>query len=71
MTKLYLTAEEVADALGISKGHAYVLIRECNEELKKQGFIVIAGRVPVKYFCEKYYGFTEMFMNGAGRVVKA
>ena len=70
MTKLYLTAEEVADALGISKGHAYVIIRECNEELKKQGFIVIAGKVPVKYFCEKYYGFTELFIGTTGRAVK-
>ena len=66
MTKLYLTADEVADALGISKGHAYVIIRECNDELRKQGFIVIAGKIPVKYFCVKYYGLTEIFMKKMG-----
>lgn len=58
MAKIYLTADDVAEALGISKGHAYVLIRECNAELKKQGYICIAGKVPVKYFSEKYYGFS-------------
>lgn len=36
MGKVYLTADEVAEALGISKGHAYVLIRECNNELRKK-----------------------------------
>lgn len=59
MGKVYLTADEVAEALGISKGHAYVLIRECNNELRKKGFLCISGKVPIKYFSEKYYGFEE------------
>ena len=32
-----LTAGDVAEVLGISKGHAYKLIRELNEELKASG----------------------------------
>lgn len=63
MSKIYLTAEEVAEALGISKGHAYVIIRECNAELRDKGYICIAGKVPIKFFCEKYYGFTETLMK--------
>lgn len=65
MAKVYMTADDVADALGISKGHAYVIIRACNAELKKQGYICIAGKVPIKYFSEKYYGFS--LKNGERR----
>lgn len=51
----YLTVEEVKKILGISASKAYVIIRQLNNELKAKGYIVIAGRVPKKYFMEKYY----------------
>lgn len=57
MRKNYLTAEDVAKELGISKPTAYVIIRECNEELKAQGYITIAGKVPTAYFAKKWFGF--------------
>ena len=57
-TKIYLTAEEVAKILGISKGHSYKLIRKMNKELEKKGFLFVAGKIPVAYFEERYYGFT-------------
>ena len=41
-----LTAGEVAETLGVSKGHAYKLIRELNEELQSKGYLVVAGKVP-------------------------
>lgn len=53
---LYYTALEVAEILGVSRGHAYKIVKELNEELRRKGYIVIAGRVPKKFFCEKYYG---------------
>jgi len=38
--ELFVRAEEVAEALGISKPYAYKLVREMNEELKqKQGVL--------------------------------
>lgn len=54
--KIYYTAEEVSAMLGISMGTSYRLIRNLNKELKEKGFIVIAGKLPIKYFEEKYYG---------------
>lgn len=54
-----MTAEEVAEVLGVSKGHAYKLIRALNEELQAQGYLVVAGKVPTKYFQEKFYGATS------------
>lgn len=55
--RMYITASELADYLGISKGLAYKLIRELNQELAKKGYIVIAGKCPRRYIEEKYYGF--------------
>ena len=37
-------------------GHAYKLIRQLNEELKKAGYLVVAGKVPVVYFKKRFYG---------------
>ena len=56
LKKIYYTAEDVSIMLGISIGTSYRIIRKLNKELKEQGFIVIAGKLPIKYFQEKYYG---------------
>lgn len=56
--KVYITATELADYLGVSTGMAYKLIRELNKELAAKGYIVIAGKCPRRYFEEKYYGFS-------------
>jgi len=54
--KIYITANELAEMLGVSVGHAYKLIRKLNEELKAKGFITISGRVNRQYFYERLYG---------------
>ena len=48
--KMYITADEVAELLGVSRGYAYKVIRGLNDELKAKGFRVISGKVPRKYF---------------------
>ena len=55
---LYYTANEVMEMLGISRGHAYKIVKRLNEELSSKGFIVVAGKVPKKYFAEHFYGLT-------------
>ncbi len=54
---LFIKVEEIAKELDVSKPYAYKLVREMNEELRKKGFITIAGRVSREYFKEKFYGF--------------
>lgn len=54
--KLYYTAAEVAQLLGISVGATYKLFREWNKELSTKHYLVIAGKIPVAYFNEKVYG---------------
>ncbi len=55
-TKLFYTAAEVASMLGISVGQSYKILRQWNEELQKKHYLVIAGKIPVKFFLEKVYG---------------
>lgn len=58
MNCLYYTASDVQELLGISKGMAYKIIKQLNEKLEKQGYIVIAGKIPRKFFNEHYYGLS-------------
>ena len=53
---LYYSASDVMEMLGISKAQAYKIMRQLNEELASKGFIVVAGKVPKKYFAEHVYG---------------
>lgn len=52
----FMNAESVADFMDISLPTAYKLIRKLNMELKDQGYIIISGKVPTKYFLKKFYG---------------
>lgn len=52
----FITSSEVALELGVSKSHAYKIMRELNNELKAKNFMVIAGKVSRKFFEEKFYG---------------
>lgn len=54
-----LTAGDVAEVLGISKGHEYKLIRELNEELKASGYLIVAGKIPRAFFETKFYGYSQ------------
>lgn len=57
MRAQFITAEEVAAMLGISRSKSYQLVREINKELKGQGYITISGKCPIQYFKQKFYGF--------------
>ena len=41
--KMYVTADEAAQILGVSRGYAYKIIRGLNNELKEKGYRVISG----------------------------
>ena len=54
-SKVFYTADDVAELLTISRPTAYRIIRKLNDEFAEKGFIIISGRVPKKYFDEKFY----------------
>ncbi|NLO10354.1 MAG: HTH domain-containing protein [Clostridiales bacterium] len=56
--KLFITAAEMAECLGVSKSHAYKIIKKLNDQLKSDGYMTVTGKVSRKYFVEKFYGVT-------------
>ncbi|MEG1336746.1 MAG: HTH domain-containing protein [Clostridiales bacterium] len=49
----FMSVQEVADELGVSKSYAYKVVKQLNEELKKLGYLTVAGRVNAQYFHKK------------------
>ena len=56
MRAQFITAEEVQQVLGISRSKAYQIVQAMNRELKSAGYITIAGKCPIQYFKQKFYG---------------
>ena len=56
MRAQFITAEEVQQVLGVSRSKAYQIIQAMNRELKSAGYITIAGKCPIQYFKQKFYG---------------
>ena len=54
--KIYYSAADIAAMLGVSTGKAYKILREMNKDLSDRGFLTIAGKIPVEYFKERWYG---------------
>ena len=59
MKKIYYTAAEVAEMLGVSRATAYEIVKKLNEELENLGYIVVKGKVAKAYFHTKIYGMAE------------
>ena len=55
--KYYLTADDVATMLSVSRAKAYQIIRILNKQLEEQGKITIRGRVNRKYFEKQMIDF--------------
>jgi len=51
-----MNAQEVAELLGTSKAYAYKLIQKLNEELAKEGYITIQGKVNRSFLKKRIYG---------------
>ena len=51
--KAFLTVEEVAAEMGVSKSYAYKIVKQLNEELQQMGYLTVAGRINAYYFRKK------------------
>lgn len=58
--KAYITASELSELLGISVSRAYRLIHDMNKELANEGYLTVSGRVPTRYFEERWYSGNEI-----------
>ena len=57
MSAQFITAEEVQQILSVSRSKSYQIVRQLNKELKAQGYLTVAGKCPIQYFKQKFYGF--------------
>ena len=58
--KLFLKAADVCELLEVSTTSAYEIIANLNSELEKKGYLVLNGKVPTKYFVERFYGIEDV-----------
>ena len=65
--KIYYSAKDISDMLDVSVSKAYGLIKIMNQELEKEGYLVISGKVPIAYFKKRWYGLgsTQQDLQGA------
>ena len=66
---IFMKAEEVMRALGVSQSEAYRIIKRLNEELKEKGYMVVSGRVSRRYLEEKIYGYKDCAAKDQAREV--
>ena len=53
MSNSFMRVDEVARELEVSKSYAYKLVQKLNKELKRMGYLTIAGRINKKFFYER------------------
>ena len=54
--KQFLNAGDVAARMEVSIPQAYKIIRRLNDELARQGYLTVSGKVSRAFFEEKVYG---------------
>lgn len=64
MKDYLIGAKEVSSLLGVSESMGYRIIKECNEELAKNGYITIRGKTPRVYLMERLGVKNEVVANG-------
>ena len=58
-TSAFISVAEIQKVLEVSESKAYRIVRSLNSELKKEGFLVLPGKVSRQYFNERFYGVPE------------
>lgn len=59
MTKQFYNAQELAQLLRVGVSTAYRLIKKMNDELERKGYITLAGKVPIAYVQERFFGVKD------------
>ncbi|MDD2979824.1 MAG: helix-turn-helix domain-containing protein [Hespellia sp.] len=51
--KTFMSVQDVADEIGVSKSYAYKIVKQMNKELQKMGYITVSSRVNTEFFKKK------------------
>ena len=58
-TNYMMTVEDVMKELGVKRSKAYSILKQLNEELVKEGYVAVRGKIPRPYWETKFYGFSQ------------
>ncbi|QDX01172.1 hypothetical protein DWB90_09285 [Staphylococcus chromogenes] len=66
MKPQYLTIKHIMRIAGVSRSKATSIVREMNQELEKEGYITVSGKVPVQLVREKmpYWDLSDEVVEG-------
>lgn len=58
-TNYMMTVDDVMNELGVKRGKAYSILKQLNEELVKDGYMAVRGKIPRPYWETKFYGYSR------------
>lgn len=54
-----MTVDDVMNELGVKRSKAYSILKQLNEELVKDGYMAVRGKIPRPYWETKFYGYSR------------
>ena len=61
-TNYMMTVDEVMEELGVKRSKAYSILKQLNDELAKEGYVAVRGKIPRPYWETKFYGCSQRAM---------
>lgn len=55
-TNYMMTVDDVMEELGVKRSKAYSILKQLNDELTKEGYVTVRGKIPRPYWETKFYG---------------
>ena len=50
-----MTVDDVMEELGVKCSKAYLILKQLNDELAKEGYVAVRGKIPRSYWETKFY----------------
>ena len=53
-TNYMMTVDDVMEELGVKRSKAYSILKQLNDELTKEGYVAVRGKIPRPYWETKF-----------------
>ena len=58
-TNYMMTLDEIMEELGVKHSKAYSILKQLTDELAKEGYVAVCGKIPCPYWETKFYGCSQ------------
>ena len=58
-TNYMMTVDDVMNELGVKRSKAYSILKQLNDELAKEGYVAVRGKIPRPDWETKFYGCSQ------------